>query len=202
MLTREQGDVDLILLNNMQHTPDAGHSSGNWQGCLRDTRTDMLLQLEHWLEDKESQPIFWLNGLAGTGKSTIAQSFVEIAFAEGKLGASFPCSWDIENRSNIHTIFPTLAFQLAYPYPLFQQELLQVLRVDPGISHKSLCSQLEKAIIGPLTETHISTLIVIDPLDECKDDEPASAILSILFRYVDKIPTVKFSITGRPKPPI
>ena len=186
----------------MRNTPDAGHSSGNRQGCLRGTRTDILLQLEHWLEDKKSQPIFWLNGLAGTGKSTIAQSFAEIAFAEGRLGASFFCSRDSESRSNIQAIFPTLAFQLAYQYPLFRQELLKVLGADPDIGHKSLCSQLEKAIIGPFTATHISTLIIIDALDECKDEQPASAILSVLSRYVNQIPNVKFFITGRPEPPI
>ena len=186
----------------MRNTPDAGHSSGNRQGCLRGTRTDILLQLEHWLEDKKSQPIFWLNGLAGTGKSTIAQSFAEIAFAEGILGASFFCSRDSENRSNIQTIFPTLAFQLAYQYPLFRQELLKVLGADPNIGHKSLCFQLEKAIIGPFTATHIPTLIIIDALDECKDDQPASAILSVLSRYANQIPKVKFFITGRPEPPI
>ena len=185
----------------MRHTPDAGHSSDR-QGCLRGTRTDILLQLEHWMEDKESQPIFWLNGLAGTGKSTIAQSFAEIAFSEGKLGASFFCSRGSENRSNIKAIFPTLAFQLAYQSPLFRQGLLKVLEADPDIGHKSLCSQLEKAIIGPLKATSISTLIIIDALDECKDDQPASAILSVLSRYVDQIPTVKFFITGRPEPPI
>ena len=194
--------MDLILLNNIQHTPDAEYSSGNREGCLRGTRTGILLQLEDWLEDKESQPIFWLNGLAGTGKSTIAQTFAEVAFAEGKLGASFFCSRDSENRSNIQAIFPTLAFQLAYQYPSFRQQLLPVLRANPGIRHKSLCSQLEKAIVGPLTAHPIPTLIVIDALDECRDDQPASAILSVLSRYVDKLPTVKFFITGRPEPQI
>ena len=186
----------------MQHTPNAGHSSGDRQGCLGGTRTDILLQLEHWLEDKESQPIFWLNGLAGTGKSTIAQSFADIAFAEGKLGASFFCSRDSEKRSNIKAIFPTLAFQLAHQYPLFQQKLVKVLEHDPDIGHESPCSQLEKVIIGPFTETNISTLIIIDALDECKDNEPASAILSALSNYVDQIPTVKFFITSRPELPI
>ena len=38
-----------------------------------------------------------------------------------------------------------------------------------------------------------------DTLDECKDEEPASAILSILSRYVNEIPNVKFFITGRPE---
>jgi hypothetical protein len=169
---------------------------------LRGTRGEILQQLEHWLEDKQGQPIFWLNGLAGTGKSTIAQTFAEIAFAEGKLGASFFCSRDFEDRSNIQMIFPTLALQLAYRHTHFRVQLLRVLKANPGIGCQSLCSQLEKLIISPFKATHISTLIIIDALDECKDVEPASAILSTLSRYVGEIPKVKFFITGRPEPRI
>jgi hypothetical protein len=186
----------------MYHTAEAGYCYGNREGCLRGTRRDVLLQLEHWLEDRQGQRIFWLNGLAGTGKSTIAQTFAEIAFAEGKLGASFFCSRDFEDRSKIQAIFPTLAFQLAYQYPIFREQLLQVLRANPGVGRQSLCSQLEKLIVGPFKATSISTLIIVDALDECKDVEPASAILSMLSCYVDAIPKVKFFITGRPEPRI
>ena len=152
--------------------------------------------------DENDQRVFWLNGLAGTGKTTIAQTFAETSFADGKLGASFFCSRDFENRSNLQAIFPTLAFQLAYQYPMYREQLLKVLRANPDVGQESLCSQLEKVIIRPLQVTNIPTLIIIDALDECKDKEPASAILSLLSRYVYKIPEVKLFITGRPEPPI
>ena len=58
---------------------------------------------------------------------------------------------------------------------------------------------MEKLIISPLKATGIPTLIIIDALDECKDTEPASAILSILSHYINEIPDVKFFITGRPE---
>ena len=35
-------------------------------------------------------------------------------------------------------------------------------------------------LVQPLAKSSISTVIVIDALDECKDEEPASAILSVL----------------------
>ena len=194
--------MDLSLLNGMHRTADAGYRSGKRQGCLKGTRKDVLLQIERWLMDEQDQRVFWLNGLAGTGKSTIAQTFAEVSFADGKLGASFFCSRDFEDRSNLQSIFPTLAFQLAYRYPQFREQLLQVLRANPDIGRETLCSQLEKVIIGPFKATRIPTLIVIDALDECKDEEPASAILSVLSRYVDEIPQVKFFITGRPEPRI
>ena len=194
--------MERILLNGMHHSDGAGHRSGNRQGCLRGTRRDVLQQLEDWLENEQSQRVFWLNGLAGTGKSTIAQTFAEVTFAEGKLGASFFCSRDFEDRSNIQTIFPTLAFQLAYRYPSFRKPLLQVLRANPGIGREKLCSQMEKLIVDPFQAMKTPTLIIIDALDECRDEEPASAVLSVLSRYVDKIPLVKFFITGRPEPRI
>ena len=183
----------------MYHTADAGFRCGDREGCLRGTRKGVLWEIERWLTGEQEQRVFWLNGLAGTGKSTIAQTFAETSFADGKLGASFFCSRDFENRSNLRAIFPTLAFQLAYRYPPFRKELLPVLRANPDAGQESLCSQMEKLIVGPLRATQIPTLIIIDALDECKDEQPASAILSILSRYVNEIPTVKFFITGRPE---
>jgi len=186
----------------MRHADEAGYSSGNRQGCLKGTRADVILQLERWLKDEQDHHVFWLNGLAGTGKSTIAQTFAEISFADGMLGASFFCSRDFEDRSNLQVIFPTLAFQLAYRYLPFREQLLRVLRANPGVGRESLCSQMEKIILGPLYSTQIQTLVIIDALDECKDEEPASAILSVLSRYVELLPNVKFFITGRPEPRI
>jgi len=194
--------VDRNLLKEMHHTAGAGYRSGNRQGCLKGTRADVLLQLERWLKDEQDHRVFWLNGLAGTGKSTIAQTFAEISFADGKLGASFFCSRDFEDRSNLQAIFPTLAFQLAYWCLPFREQLVQVLRVNPDVGRESLCSQMERIIVGPLKAARIRTLMIIDALDECKDEEPASAILSVLSHYVDEIPNVKFFITGRPEPRI
>ena len=201
-LTIGQEPVDRFLLKGIHHTADASYLSGNRQGCLRGTRKGVLWEIEHWLAGEQKQQIFWLNGLAGTGKSTIAQTFAERMFADGKLGASFFCSRDFADRSNLQAIFPTLAFQLAYRYPLFRNKVLQVLKACPDAAQESLCSQMEKLIVGPLKAAHIPTLIIIDALDECKDEEPASAILSILSRYVNEIPNVKFFITGRPEPRI
>ena len=56
---------------------------------------------------------------------------------------------------------------------------------------------MDKLIVRPLKEAAISTVIVIDALDECEDDEYASVILSVLGQFVSQIPKVKFFITGR-----
>ena len=186
----------------MHRAAGAEYCYGNRQGCLGGTRKDVLSHIDRWFTDKKDRRVFWLNGLAGTGKSTIAQTFAETNFADGKLGASFFCSRDFEDRSSLQTVFPALAFQLAHRYPRFREKLLPVLTAIPDVGRESLCSQMEKLIVGPLKAARVQTLIIIDAIDECKDEEPASAILSVLSRYVYEIPGVKFFITGRPEPRI
>ena len=118
------------------------------------------------------------------------------------LGASFFCSRDFEDRSDLKFIFPTLAVQLARKYPEFRSIFVPLVQSDPDIVHESLYGQMKKLIVQPLVESAVSTVIVIDALDECKDDEPASAILFILGQFVTKISQVKFFVTGRPEPRI
>jgi len=155
-----------------------------------------------WTKDPQARNVFWLNGLAGTGKSTIAQSFSEAIANEGLLGASFFCSREYLNRKELKNIFPTLAYQLAWYYPHFRSHIITIIKKDPTIVHTSLISQLENLLVNPLSGGNISCVIVVDALDECIDDQPASAILSVLGRFVGQLPLVKFFITGRPEPRI
>jgi len=155
-----------------------------------------------WAKDPQDRHVFWLNGLAGTGKSTIAQTFAEMAANNGTLGASFFCSRDYLDRKELKNIFPTLAYQLACRYPSFRSQIIRAIRRDPSVASNSLISQLKDLIANPLSSTRISCVIVVDALDECVDDQPASAILSVLGRFVKQLPSVKFFITGRPEPRI
>ena len=190
------------MLNSCRRARGAGYQHEDRNGCLKGTRESVLDEIERWTEDFEKSPVFWLNGLAGTGKTTIAQTTAERIFAQGRLGASFFCSRDFEDRSNLRFIFPTLAFQLAHIYPDFRSHFVSLLRTNPDVVYESLCNQMQKLIAEPLRMAGVSTVIVIDALDECKDNEPSSAILSVLGRFVGEMDKVKFFITGRPEPRI
>ena len=181
---------------------NAGYQGGHHDKCLPGTRESVLHDISVWATTPQDQNVFWLNGLAGTGKSTIAQSISETLANDGVLGASFFCSRDFLDRRVLRNIFPTLAYQLACRYPLFRNSVIRVIKKDPTIAHASLISQLEELLVKPLSEANVSCVIVIDALDECIDDQPASAILSVLGRLVKKLPLVKFFITGRPEPRI
>ena len=168
-------------------------------GCLKGTRVAVLDKIELWTRNFTEPPVYWLNGLAGTGKTTIIQTIAERIFADGQLGASFFCSRDFDHRSDLRFIFPTLAVQLARKYSKIRSLFIPLVRSNPGISHESLHSQMKKLIVQPLKESKISTVIIIDALDECTDEKPASAILSAIGQFVSDIPMVKFLITGRPE---
>jgi len=187
------------VLNGCRRARGAEYRHGNRNGCLKGTRESILDEIERWTEDFDKSPVFWLNGLAGTGKSAIAQTIAERVFADGRLGASFFCSRGVEDRSNLQLIFPTLAFQLAQKYPAFRSSLIPLLQSDPDVVHESLRDQMQRLLIKPLRSTDISTVIVIDALDECRDEEPESAILLVLGQSAPNLPGVKFFITSRPE---
>ena len=84
--------ADVTVLNNFPCAQAAGYWHGGHKGCLKGTCGPVLDAIELWMRDFNRLLVYWLNGLAGTGKSTIAQMVAERAFACRQLGASFFCS--------------------------------------------------------------------------------------------------------------
>lgn len=195
--------ADLGVLRSMKRVDGVGFNHRGRRGCLKGTRVTLLEEIDRWFKDGE-QPIFWLNGLAGSGKSAIAQTVAERCFANGTLGASFFCSSgaNLKGQDKFNTIFPSLAYQLAYQYPDFRSTLVPHLRFNPGIEYESLSRQVEKLIVEPLQSANIKIVIVIDALDEYKNEGPSSEILLALGSIIQSAPKTKFFITSRPEPQI
>lgn len=51
-----------------------------------ETRVDSLQHIKEWACNPRQKCIFWLNGMAGTGKSTISRTTAEYFQKEGQLG--------------------------------------------------------------------------------------------------------------------
>ena len=192
-------EAQMLVLESFPRAHRAGYQHVNQSGCLKGTRKSVLDEIERWTEDFGKSPLFWLNGLAGTGKTTIAKTIAERLFADNRLGASFFCSRGAEDRNDLQLIFPTLAFQLARRYPEFRSSLIPLLQSNLDVVHESLLDQMEKFLVEPLRSVEISTVIVIDALDECKDNSLESTILLALAQLVSDIPGVKFFVTSRPE---
>jgi NACHT domain len=146
--------------------------------------------------------IFWINGSAGTGKTTIAYTVAEVCKRYHVLGASFFCSRDDAECSNPRLIFTTIAHQLAMYNSLFRDQVAEVLRSQPDIGSADVSFQLEELIVNPLCALGSSfspCLVILDALDECKESGITSLILSSLSRHVDKISSLCFLVTSRPE---
>ncbi|KAJ7356503.1 hypothetical protein DFH08DRAFT_459826 [Mycena albidolilacea] len=185
--------------------------------CLQGTRETMLKTISEWIDSLASGPlIFWLAGLAGTGKTTIATTVCEELDAReaqtsisaghrppvAKLGADFFMSRHSAPRRNPHSIVCTIAYQLADRFPSIQPFLISALRLNPRIvTSKNMEKKITELIIGPL-ENVISTLpscivIVLDALDEC--DGHGAEFLPLFARLTSELGgvRVKLVITSR-----
>jgi hypothetical protein len=164
---------------------------------------EILEALREWVVDPNAKQVYWLNGHAGSGKSTIAQSFAEWLFIDGKLGGSFFCWRDSEKRSSLKSIIPTLVYQLATSTnpdaTKFRDSVVSTLNKKPKIASLSLQNQFEHLLVNPVAESGIRTIFVIDALDECKDEETTSIILGFLNKNLHYLPNIKFFITSRPE---
>ena len=147
--------------------------------------------------------IFWINGTAGTGKTTIANHVSSTCKDHGiLLGASFFCSRDNADCSNPKLIFTTIAYQLGQLFPQFKDEVAAVLRSDREIGLSDPSYQLKELVVTPLRTIGDSIppcVVVIDALDECKDDRTISVILESLSMHVTELSPLKFLITSRPE---
>jgi len=74
-------------------------------------------QIEAWADDPGGQCIFWLNGVAGTGKSTISRTIADRFKKQGILGASFFFKRGERDRGNAALFFTTIAAQLVSQKP-------------------------------------------------------------------------------------
>ncbi|THW16558.1 WD40 repeat-like protein [Aureobasidium pullulans] len=179
--------------------------------CLPGTRVNLLAEIQDWSTLPHSKCIFWLNGIAGAGKSTISRSVAEQFNKTECLGANFFFKRGDGDRANAKKLFPTLARQLAHHVPGVLGRLLKILEAEPDIPSKSLREQFEKLIHQPLvsvqengagTQTPIY-VIVIDALDECNDASDIRTILKliVLFNGLQKL-KLRVFVTSRPDLPI
>ncbi|KAF2818545.1 HET-domain-containing protein [Ophiobolus disseminans] len=174
--------------------------------CLPNTRTTLLQNIAHWAEGEDEKPVFWLSGMAGTGKSTIARTAAHLFAQAGQLGASFFFKKGEGERSNASRFFSTVASSLAACQPAMLPGIRKALEEDPALLSRALKDQFEKLIMRPLANIqnarpHVAAqVIVIDALDECEREDDVRAILQLLgkTRDTDSV-RLRVLVTSRPE---
>ncbi|KAM0347231.1 hypothetical protein ACHAP4_011438, partial [Fusarium culmorum] len=176
--------------------------------CLPDTREEPLKEIDCWIDNPKSKTIFWLNGMAGTGKSTISRTVAYSRSKRGDLGASFFFKRGEMDRGNLNKVMSTLAYQLAFNIPGAAFLAKKALDGNPAIVGKSAREQFQKLIQEPLSEAAAvakatsPVVVVIDALDECDQDADVRLLINILSQAKTPLPHLRVFLTSRPELPI
>ncbi|KAF7376800.1 WD40 repeat-like protein [Mycena sanguinolenta] len=178
------------LISELSYAPNAlfnaagkaGPSSR--RGCTPNTRDNVLDRLEAWALDPctGSMSVFWLSGMAGTGKSTIAYTLCERLRACSLLGASFFCSRNEEQTRSRKFIIPTIVRQLVSAYKPLVDHLRDVsLSLHDPVPN----DHINELLVNPWSaawqpKRQAPLIIVIDALDEIEDNQGAEFIKKLL----------------------
>src|SRR5271168_2215004 len=104
-----------------------------------------------WASDNTTTKVYWLNGMAGTGKTTIAYSFSEILREKDSLGGTFFSSHLRVDTSDVRCIIPTISLQLAKYLPPLSHLILDAVEANPDCSSWRIHNQFVNFLVKPLT---------------------------------------------------
>ncbi len=176
--------------------------------CMDGTRIQLLQELQEWSSNPQ-RSIFWLSGMAGTGKSTIAHTMAHWLYSRHKLAGSFffrRGGGDLENAAKFVT---TLAHQLANfsipdALPCFKESVCGAIIDHSNVLLQGLRNQWKELVVGPLSgirsNRRLCLTFVIDALDECDSTDDIRLIIQLFIEFKN-ITNMDLSvlITSRPE---
>ena len=168
------------------------------------TREFLLKQLIGWatkdLGQKDENNTFWVYGLPGIGKTSLAHSICAVLHERKHLAGAFFCRRDDGILSEPRNILPTLIHKLAGIFPPFRSVVAERLRDDLNLTPGSMKYTLLLELVRKLPRLPKRTLIfVIDALDECGNSRSRPSILRALTDAATHAPWLKIIITSRPE---
>ena len=153
----------------------------------------------------KAPPVYWLNGLAGLGKTTIAYTICELLQKGGLPFASFFCSRQLDSK-NSKLLVTTLCRDLAELFDSYAANVLPILVNESKVVDAALHLQIEKLLAKPwqasLAQREGPTpMVVMDALDE--SDRGTEFLKELLCVIRDgQLSGIKFLVTSRPDPGI
>ena len=169
--------------------------------CMAGTREALLNHIMAWsANESNTSNIYWIHGIPGIGKTSLAHSICEKLHDNQRLAGGFFCQRDDANMSEIRNILPTLISKLAEKFPPFRNIVADRLRSDPDLTSKSMKDSLFLDLICNLSRHPKHALVfVIDALDECGDGQNRPVLLRVLTEAASYAPWLKIIVTSRPE---
>ncbi|KAJ7806327.1 hypothetical protein B0H14DRAFT_2304165, partial [Mycena olivaceomarginata] len=137
--------------------------------CAPGTRVEIQADILKWLSPQPgtNKCIFWITGIAGSGKSTLSATVME-NLRENKtpVAAQFFISCNIPETTNPAKIIPTIALQLAEFSPAAAGTIHNVLKGGFPPTRQKQVKELLIAPIQALSKSGNAVIILIDALDE------------------------------------
>ena len=203
------GNSDLDQLPYAINAPFNAYAKQNSPTCLPHTRIDLLQEIHGWADGQDERCIFWLNGLAGTGKSTIARTVSREYYDQKRLGASFFFSRGGGDVGRAEKFVTSIAVQLGNSVRGLRRHISDAIADNSDSATRSLGDQWQLLVFNPLSKLEgesnspCSYTLVVDALDECEDDDNVRIVLQLLIqaRSLTKI-RLRIFLTSRPELPI
>ncbi|KAF9539123.1 WD40 repeat-like protein, partial [Agrocybe pediades] len=202
--------TDATLLRTLAPVHDARYNSAystavKRRGCTASTREQILDDLRAWVSDPQSSKVFWMNGMAGTGKTTIMYSFCEWLEENKRLAGNFFCNRASTSCRDLSNIVRSVAYQLSHYSPAFRSQLCKILEEKQNPHMLNVGEQFKWVVETPFQDSKDAipdgAVIVIDALDECDNVSATALFLKVLLQYSTHLP-IKFLVASRPEPVI
>ncbi|KAI5115149.1 hypothetical protein M0805_009449, partial [Coniferiporia weirii] len=178
------------------------------KGCLEGTRMSVLEQIREWGSSEAGPGLFWLHGMAGSGKSAIANSVAHMFEEQRCLLGCFFCKKDDPECRVPMNVIPTLAMHFSKWHQTYRSMVASVIQGGDGPKlTQSLQWQFELLMRNPLTSLSVGCkdipprplIVVVDALDECGDSvDSRSELAGFLAKVASVVPWLKVVITSRP----
>ena len=192
-----------VDLNDMPYAEGARFDSE--KGCLPGTREEVIDEITNWVNsDGDHVPcVFFLSGLAGSGKSAIAHTVASRFHELGRLGSSFFFDRAYSTDRRPDNLFSTIARDLADLDPQRKRSLWELIQGQRALrTTRSAREQFDQFILNPSSKLMAvgPMVIVIDALDESGDPAARKALLAVLVDQVVHLPfNFRILVTSRPE---
>ena len=172
---------------------------------MEGTRKYRLREIVDWVanvseKDLPQSNTYWIYGLPGIGKTSLAHSVCASLHDQGLLAGAFFCRRDDPKLSEPRNIPPTLLSKLAGIFPPFRSMAASRLRDDPNLTPESMKESVFLDFFQHLHRSPSRFLVfVIDAFDECGDYRSRPALLRLLTSAAARVSWLKIIITSRPE---